>query len=104
MKKNFKLYLIAWGVLLALFNVISFVIPNEHTAMFWIGYAFISLAFIGQLACSYKVFADGNTKKMFYKISLFRTSYIGLIVSFVGKSKISRIFPLINNFPWHILF
>ena len=83
MKKNFKLYLIAWGVLLALFNVISFVVPNERTTSFWIGYAFIFLTFIGQLACSYKVFADGNAKKMFYNISLIRTSYIGLIVSFV---------------------
>lgn len=94
MKKNFKLYLIAWGVLLALFNVISFVIPNERTTSFWIGYAFISLTFIGQLACSYKVFADGNTQKMFYNISLIRTSYIGLIVSFVVGGLCMIITPL----------
>ena len=27
MKKNFKLYLVAWAIVLALFNVISFVVP-----------------------------------------------------------------------------
>jgi hypothetical protein len=94
MKKNFKLYLIAWGVLLALFNVISFVVPNERTTSFWIGYAFIFLTFIGQFACSYKVFVDGNTKKMFYNISLIRTSYIGLIVSFVVGGLCMIITPL----------
>lgn len=94
MKKNFKSYLIAWGVLLALFNVISFVVPNERTTSFWIGYAFIFLTFIGQLACSYKVFVDGHTKKMFYNISLIRTSYIGLIVSFVVGGLCMLVTPL----------
>jgi hypothetical protein len=94
MKKNFKLYFVAWGVLLALFNVISFVIPGERTASFWIGYSLISLAFIGQLACSYKAFRGDSAKRLFYSISLIQTSYIGLFASFVIGGLCMIISPL----------
>ena len=48
MKKNFKLYVVAWTVLLALFNVIAFVSvgwinQEKYTASFWIGYVLIML-------------------------------------------------------------
>lgn len=70
MKKNFKLYLICWALLLALFNVIAFVsegyIDHEkYTASFWIGYVFITVMFIGQLICAYTAFKADNAKKFF---------------------------------------
>lgn len=88
MKKRFGLYLTAWAVLLALFNVIAFVAPGwagqeKYTSSFWIGYALITVMFLGQLACAYTAFKADSAKKMFYNISLIRTSYIGLIVSFI---------------------
>ena len=55
MKKSFKTYAIAWAVMFVLFNVICFVTPNETEeyikfgGAFWSGYAFIIIAFIGQL-------------------------------------------------------
>ena len=94
MKKNFKFYLVAWAIVLALFNVISFVVPAEKTTSFWIGYIFISLTFIGQLACSYSVFKADNATKTFYNISLIKIGYIGLIASFVVGGLCMLISPL----------
>ena len=88
MKKNFKFYLISWAVVVALFNVIAFVVPSiptleKYTSSFWIGYVFITITLIGQLICAYVALKDDSSQKLFYSISLVRTSYIGLIVSFV---------------------
>ena len=94
MKKNFKFYLVAWIIVLALFNVISFVAPTEKTASFWIGYIFISLTFIGQLACSYTVFKANNATKIFYNLSLVKIGYIGLIASFVVGGLCMLVSPL----------
>lgn len=94
MKKNFRFYLVAWAIVLALFNVISFVVPTEKTTSFWIGYIFISLTFVGQLACTYTVFKDNNATKIFYNLSLVKIGYIGLITSFVVGGLCMLISPL----------
>ena len=71
MKKTFNYYSICWLISLAVFNVISFVTPNEiagiskFTGAFWVGYIFITLAFIGQLGCAYNAFKAENLKKLF---------------------------------------
>ena len=99
MKKRFNLYIIAWAVLLALFNVIAFVSigwagQEKYTSSFWIGYVFITVMFIGQLICSYMAFKADSAKKLFYNISLIRTSYIGLIASFIVGGLCMLISPL----------
>ena len=54
MKKSLKFYAIVWALCLAVFNVITFVTPNEiggvskFCGSFWGGYIFITVAFIGQ--------------------------------------------------------
>ena len=88
MKKVFKFYSIIWAVLLALFNVISFVSVgwagiSKYTPSFWIGYAFITLSFIGQIVCAYFALKANDIKKTFYNVSLIAASYTGLILSFV---------------------
>ena len=88
MKKRSGLYIAAWAVLLALFNVIAFVSvgwagQEKYTSSFWIGYVLITVMFIGQLICALLAFNADSSKKLFYNISLFRTSYVGLIASFV---------------------
>lgn len=88
MKKVFKFYSVIWAVLLALFNVISFVSVgwagiSKYTPSFWIGYAFITLSFIGQIVCAYFALKDNDIKKTFYNVSLIVASYTGLILSFV---------------------
>ena len=94
MKKNFKLYLVAWAIAFALFNVLSFVVPSEKTTSFWIGYIFISLTFIGQLVCLYKVFKADSATKIFYNLSLAKIGYIGLIASFIVGGLCMLISPL----------
>ncbi len=99
MKKRFNLYLIVWAVLLAVFNVIAFVSPGwatieKTTPSFWIGYAFINAAFVGQLVCAWMAFKDESAKKTFYNISLFTISYAGLIAMFVVGGICMLISPL----------
>lgn len=88
MKKTFNFYVTFWAVLLVLFNVIAFLPAGwaeaeKYTPSFWIGYVFITLAFIGQIVCAYFALRDSDIKKTFYNISLITTSYMGLILSFI---------------------
>lgn len=99
MKKRFGIYSAFWAILLALFNVIAFVSvgwigQEKYTASFWIGYSLITVMFIGQLICSYLAFKADNSKKLFYNVSLIRTSYAGLIVSFIVGGLCMLISPL----------
>lgn len=86
MKKNFKYFAVIWAILLALFNVICFVTPDEMNGMskyagaFWVGYIFITAAFVGQLICAFIAFKAENIEKMFYNVPLISLSFIGLIV------------------------
>lgn len=89
MKKGFKQYTTAWAALLILFNLICFVTPaewygfNKFGGSFWAGYAIITLAFLGQLACAYKAFRAENAKKFFYNLPLITVSYTGLILTLI---------------------
>lgn len=89
MKKNFKYYAGIWAILLIIFNIATFVSPNEAAGMikfggaFWVGYIFITLAFIGQLAVSFFAFDAKNMQKLFYKIPLIRISWTGLILTLI---------------------
>lgn len=99
MKKVFKFYSVIWAVLLALFNVISFVSVGwagieKYTPSFWIGYIVITIAFIGQIFCTYFALKDNDIKKTFYNVSLISTSYTGLILSFVFGGLCMIISPL----------
>lgn len=101
MKKIFRNYLVIWGILLALFNVIAFVSvgwvgQNKYTSSFWIGYVGVTLMFAGQLACARKVFREDNLQKLFYNFSILRISYHGLIWSFI----ISGGCMLISTLPY----
>ena len=99
MKKRFSFYAISWTILLALFNVIAFVSPGwigveKYDAAFWIGYTFITVTFLGQLACAWFALKEDSTSKLFYKVSLITTSYIGLVVTFVIGGLCMLISPL----------
>ena len=89
MNKRIRTYAVIWAILFALFNVICFVSPNEMAGVskfdgaFWTGYIFITLAFIGQLVCSYFALKAESLQKMFYNIPLITISYTGLIVMLI---------------------
>ena len=99
MTKVFKNYLIIWVVLLIIFNVVSFVSvgwtgQEKYTPSFWIGYAFITLTFIGQIVCAYFALKNVDIKKTFYNIPLFETSCKGVILTFVVGGLCMLISPL----------
>ncbi len=89
--KAFQTYIAVWAILLVLFNVLAFVPKTVAessglTASFWIGYIFITIAFLGQLFCSYIALKEENLNKLFYNISIFKTSYTALIVNCIAGS------------------
>ncbi len=81
MKKTFGIYTVGWLAVLALFNVVTFAIPGDgkYDNLFWFAYAFITLGFICQLACTYTVFQGKNLQKSFYNIPIFNISVTSLI-------------------------
>lgn len=102
MKSKFKYYAVAWVVLVALFNVIVFITPNEFKGMskfggsFWVGYIFIMLTFIGQLLVAWLAIRGDGMMKLFYNIPLITISYSTLIVMIV----IGALSMLIPNLPY----
>lgn len=87
MKKSFKYYAIIWALLFAIFNIATFVSPNEAMGLskfegaFWSGYIFITIAFLGQLAVAYFAFNAKNAQKFFYNIPLIRISRTGVVLT-----------------------
>lgn len=89
MRKYFKYYGICWAVVLVVFNVITFVTVNETVGLasvgssFWVGYAFITIAFIGNLICSFLFCKEENKGKVFLNIPIVSLAYSALIVSLI---------------------
>lgn len=102
MKKRFKFYAVIWSVLLIVFNIIVFVTPKriigntKYTNAFWIGYLFITLAFIGQLICAYTAFQSKSKKSFFLRIPLITQSYAAMY-SMISLGTIIMVTPF---FPY----
>lgn len=103
MKKTFKFFAIPWIVGLALFNVITFVIPRDvfgydryESPLFWVSYGFIMLAFIGQIVVSYLFSSQDTKEKMFLRLPLLHTGYIALGVT-VAVGALFMAFPVLPD-------
>ena len=87
MKKSFVAYLIGWLAGLGLFNVVTFVTPNEvdgvskFDGLFWVAYVFITLTFIAQLVAVYLTTRADSLQKTFYNLSLLQVSVASLVVN-----------------------
>lgn len=99
MKKLMRSYLAIWAVLLVLFNVIAFVSvgwsgQEKYTSSFWIGYVSITIAFLGQLLCTYYALKNDSPKKSFFSLSLVAIGRTGLFLTFVFGGLCMLISPL----------
>ena len=84
MKRTFRSYLAIWFLALAIFNLTAFLIPHTYDSNFFVGYIFITLAFLGQLLCAHITFKAENLQHLFYKIPLTSVSISGTIVMLVS--------------------
>lgn len=102
MKSNFKYYLVSWIILVVIFNVVIFCLPNEwygynkFGGAFWGAYVFIILAFVSQLLCAMKAFQAENVTKLFYSIPLVTISY-GTLIAVVLIGTICFAIPDLPN-------
>ena len=90
MNKKIKIYALIWVILFAVFNAVVFlvrpVIPGftiVYDARFWSVWAFILLAFIGNLVCTAIALKTDDKTRLFYNIPIIRVSYTGLILTIV---------------------
>ena len=91
MSKVSKTYLIIWGAMFVVFNLVVFVSPGwdglpKYTGSFWAAYAFTTVAFIAHLLLTLWAFKDAEDSKsrMFLNIPIITISYTGLIVSVIA--------------------
>ena len=78
MKTTFKVFAIMWALGLVIVSIFAFAIA-KLTAMAILGYIFILLAFVLELACAYYAFKEDNLQKVFYNMSLISVCFGGLI-------------------------
>lgn len=102
MKKNFKFYVIAWAILLAIYNLTVFlvkpILPGyvfNYDARFWISWGVIIATYLGQLFCAKVAFDSKNKEKLFLNLPLITESYASLITATI----IGSILMLIPNWP-----
>ena len=77
MKKNTVRALLVTVLVIGLFNLIAFVVPFEHTDVFWIGYGFAMGAFLMVAAAMYLAFGQEPTaKSRFYGFPIARIGAI----------------------------
>lgn len=89
MKNKFLLYFVGWLTVVALFNLIVFITPNQidgvskFDTLFWVAYGFVTLEFIIQLVSSAFVFKAKSSQRAFYSLPLYTVSYVSLVLMLV---------------------
>lgn len=84
MKKNIARTAATIALLLALFNLIAFMIPFARTASFWLAYIFTSVAILAQLPLMLYAFTPkGSLRGSLYGFPIARLSLIYLLVQAV---------------------
>lgn len=78
MQRTFRSYTVIWAICLVLFNIIAFVTPLETKRGFWLGYIFITLAFLAQWFCARLAFKAETAQTFFYKFPVLSVSAVGV--------------------------
>lgn len=89
MNDNRKKYIFCWGILVVVFNLVSFVTPSEvkgyvkFTGAFWAGYLFVMVGMLVQLVCTWNSLSVDNAPKLFYKLPMLKLGYVTMVLMFV---------------------
>ncbi len=89
MDNRFRRYTVIWAISLAAFNAVCFIPPaeingfNRYTGLFWVCYAFITIAFAGHLLSVRRAFQAADLKRLFYNMPLITLSVRGLAVMLI---------------------
>jgi hypothetical protein len=81
--KNRKMFFIAVFIIIAVFNVIVFVIPFHKGGGFWSGYGFSMLALLLSAAVSFYAFDKEGLKSKFYGIPLISVVWRYLVIQLI---------------------
>jgi apolipoprotein N-acyltransferase len=84
LSKNKILATVAFGVILLLFNVISFAIPFTHNAGFWSSYVFSTLAIVLTAAMSFYALGRADLRSRFYGLPILYIVWIYLGIQLVA--------------------
>ncbi len=83
--KNKKIGYLALIIVIAVFNVIAFVIPVERNTTFWVAYVFTDVAFVVQIALWAVAFKSGESlKSKFLGIPIVHAGFIYLVVQIIA--------------------
>lgn len=100
MKKDTVRGIVVAAVLLAIYNLIAFVVPFAHTAAFWISYGFTMAAFLVVAAAVYMAFVkDPDAKSRFYGFPIAR---IGVLYGIAQLIASLVVMALAQWTPWWI--
>lgn len=106
MKKIFNTYAIVWVIALITFNAITFVSVAATCGFqallpsFWIGYAFITVTLLVNLAISSVLMKPEKANKSFLNLSVGYIAFIALI----GSTVVGAVTMAVATIPWWIGF
>lgn len=92
-QKNFLLTALIYVILLGVYNLLVFVIFKEHSAVFWVSYGFVILAFGVQITSMLLSFRRADVETAFFGIPLASFSLFYLIAEIC----VGTIFMIFQN-------
>ena len=90
MNKKFNHYILIWGIMLAVFviaAVVASVVLDIESKGFFFGFIGVALAYLAEIACARKVFAQDSLQKFFYNIPILQILHGSLfLITVLGSA------------------
>lgn len=99
-KKTIGMSLAIWAIFFVVYNLLIFLFLSPVTAVFWMSYAFMVLAFGLQILGMYLSFKDFTVQAVFFGIPLAQFT----LFYFFAEFFMSFVFMIFQNITWKIPF
>lgn len=99
-KKTIGMSLAVWAIIFAIYNVMVFLFLSPVSAVFWLSYGFMLLAFVLQLVGMYLSFKEFTVQAAFFGIPLAQFT----LFYFFAELFMSLVFMFFHNIVWTIPF